>query len=117
MVNKTKWRQTELILRLEVRLDFPAGCHASPLWGFPIKARAGMLPSPGPNCHLVRTAILCLPLLEQPRCFPQQATRFLASFAAMVSNVNSRGVPGRETAGGYLIHHNHARQATLHTAL
>ena len=28
---------------------------------------------------------------EQPRCFPLQATRFLASFAAMVSTVNSRG--------------------------
>ena len=62
----------------------------------------------------------CNPLsasLEQPRCFPQQATRFLASFAAMVSTVNSRGIPGRETVGGYDIHHNHARQATLHTAL
>ena len=35
----------------------------------------------------------------------------------MVSNVNSRGIPGRETAGGYLIHHGHSRQATLHTAL
>lgn len=34
----------------------------------------------------------------------------------MVSNVNSRGVPGRETAGGYAIHHDHSRQATLHTA-
>ena len=34
----------------------------------------------------------------------------------MVSTVNSRGIPGRETAGGYDIHHGHSRQATLHTA-
>lgn len=53
---------------------------------------------------------------EQPRCFPQQAKRFLASFAAMVSTVNSRSSPGRESTGGYDIHHDHARQATLHTA-
>ena len=34
----------------------------------------------------------------------------------MVSTVNSHGIPGRETAGGYDIHHGHSRQATLHTA-
>jgi hypothetical protein len=85
--------------------------------GFPLK--------PVPGCHHLRyriateSALQSSPCLvaEQPRCFPRQATRFLASFAAMVSTVNSRGVPGRETVGGYAIHHDHARQATLHTAL
>ena len=61
----------------------------------------------------------CNPLpaqLRQSRRFPRQLPTFLASFADMVSSVNSRGIPGRETAGGYLIHHGHSRQATLHTA-
>ena len=50
--------------------------------------------TPLPDCHLVRTAILCPPRVfeksqpGQPRCFPPQSNRLLASFAGNISRGN-----------------------------
>ena len=52
------------------------------------------MPAPLPDCHLVRTAIPCAPRLVvnyktgQPRCFPPQSNRLLASFAGNISKGN-----------------------------
>lgn len=60
---------------------------------FPFKAAFDALPTSLPDCHLVRTAILLLSrgqvLPEQPRCFPPQSHRLLASFAKNISRGNS----------------------------
>ena len=45
-----------------------------------------------PDCHLVRTVIPTLPRKGQPRRFPPQSNRLLASFAATVSR-SDRPIP------------------------
>ena len=66
-----------------------------PIRRFPIKATFDALPTSLPDCHLVRTAIPILSqgqvLPEQPRCFPPQSNRLLASFAENISRGNSAG--------------------------
>jgi hypothetical protein len=73
-----------------------------PIRRFPFKASFDALPTSLPDCHLVRTAIPFLPrgqvLPDQPRCFPPQSNRLLASFAENISRGNSAGRCGR-TAG------------------
>lgn len=83
-------------------MDFPRNCHASPLWRFPFKVSAGMLPIPGPNCHLVRTAIPRLPLTDSLGDFRNSAIRFLASFAAMVSKINTGSSLAKKPPAGIL---------------
>ena len=91
-------------------MDFPRGYPPLPARRFPIRPASGVspkgagtkrcvqrmfrLPAPLPDCHLVRTAILCLPRARdpvpgQPRCFPQQSNRLLASFAVSISRANA----------------------------
>lgn len=53
---------------------------------------------------------------EQPRRFPRQSNRFLASFANIISNGNSLSFVGRQTKACSIILHAHSRQATLPTA-
>ena len=67
----------------------------------------------GPDCHLVRTAIHFLPFVGQPRCFPLQSNRFLASFAGRVSWGNYSFALARARTGFISsIRQTHARQAT-----
>lgn len=54
---------------------------------------------------------------RQPRCFPLQAERFLASFASMVSSSDDAKVAAGDRLRLSQIHHTHSRQATLYTAL
>ena len=61
----------------------------------------------------------CNPLpaqLRQSRRFPRQLPTFLASFADMVSQVNTDYAMAVTTTCRHPIHHAHSRQATLHTA-
>ena len=61
----------------------------------------------------------CNPLpaqLRQSRRFPRQLPTFLASFADMVSQVNTDYAMAVTTTCGHPIPQTHARQATLHTA-
>jgi hypothetical protein len=67
----------------------PAPAYRCRCRWFPIIGAFGALPLPRPDCHLVRTAILRLPRRftrdGQPRCFPRQSCRLLASFAENIS--------------------------------
>lgn len=95
---------------------FPTEYLLLPIRRFPIKFRAAMSPYAIPDCHLVRTVILRLPYKRQPRCFPPQARRLLASFANMVSTgYHFRPRPWPNLLNSH-IRHAHSRQATLHTA-
>jgi len=64
------------------------GTEMSPNQRFPFKPSA-IKSTMGPDYHLVHTAIPSITLFEQSRGFPQQSSRFLASFAKLVSNCNS----------------------------
>jgi hypothetical protein len=91
-------------------LVFPAARLSLPIRWFPLRRRGTALPHVLPDCHLVRTAILFLPHIGQPRCFPPQSIRFLASFAAVVSR--SRGPPRlRPEPGGLTSHSPWPRKA------
>ena len=45
-------------------MDFPRGCLPLPKRGFPFKVPFRKLPVLLPDCHLDRTAILCLPFYD-----------------------------------------------------
>ena len=100
------------------RVGFPLWLPSVAGWSFPFKAAAERYRPPLPDCHLVRTAILHLPLGErQPRCFPQHRATALSSFAGKISRGNialGRGHGRKRFAPRSQL--THARQATLHTA-
>ena len=76
--------------------------------------------TPLPDCHLVRTVILSPPRNihpGQPRCFPLQSNRLLASFAKNISRSNRFFTMAIAKMRGSPIRIYHSRQATLHTAL
>ncbi len=98
-------------------MDFPSACRlVANAGGFPFKAHSSprgnntRLPlSPHPNP--------CFACYQQSRRFPQQLLKFLASFANMVSYGDNSGTLADEREIWSVIHHAHARQATLPTAL
>ena len=98
-------------------MDFPGKNLPLPHRPFPFDFPASALPAEVPDCHLVRTAIPCLPSYDSLGVFHRSPLRLLASFARMVSEA----IPamamaiaiGRDVSS---FPHTHSRQATLHTA-
>jgi hypothetical protein len=66
--------------------------------GFPLNLRPPRYRLAGPDYHLVHTAIPNIFQNEQPRSFPQQSVRFLASFANKVSNSDNALAPASTRA-------------------
>ena len=69
-------------------MDFPAARLPSPVRRFPVRRCAMVLPAMGPDCHLVRTAILFLPWVDSLGDFHHSPSASLASFADRVSGGN-----------------------------
>lgn len=80
-------------MRLRSGRISPAHTEMSPYQRFPFKFTTAALPQAGPDYHLVHTSIPNIFRVEQPRSFPQQSVRFLASFANAVSNSDNAEVP------------------------
>jgi len=55
-------------------------------------------------------------MLGQPRCFPLQSNRLLASFAGSISRADPLFAMAIAKEGDFSIRTHHSRQATLHTA-
>ena len=86
---------------------FHPGSLPSPKRRFPFHARAGSLPLPVPDCHLVRTAIPDLPVSNSLDDFHYSFLPVLILFCRQCFQYAKNRVFPRAV---------HARQATLHTA-
>ena len=80
-------------MRLRSGRISPGNTEMSPDQRFPFKFPAAALPQAGPDYHLVHTATPNISPIEQPRGFPRQSVRFLASFANKVSNSDNVFIP------------------------
>ena len=84
-------QQIWLTLRLRSGRISPRGTSRHRKRRFPFTPRAGMLPMPKPDCHLVRTAIPYLPVYDSLDDFHSSRSRSLSSFASRLSRKNAAG--------------------------
>lgn len=85
-------QQSGVILRLWSGWLSPRPASRCRSGGSPLRAVPRRCRRAVPDCHLVRTVIPTLPRCGQPRRFPPQSNRLLASFAAPVSR-SDRPIP------------------------
>ncbi len=85
-------------MRLRSGRISPVYTELSPKQRFPFEFTVAALPHAKPDYHLVHTAIPNIFHKEQPRSFPLQSVRFLASFANKVSNSDNALTPASARA-------------------
>ena len=108
-----QWQLLWLILRLRSGL-FSPGASSRRRWRwFPFHARVGLSPWPLPDCHLVRTAIPCLPSYDSLGDFHNSFLPVLILFCRQCfqkrvcprfSKVSARLSPSCPRKAGYAAH-------------